>query len=230
VTVTGENDPPYPPTDPIPEHEATDVDVNTDLSWTCSDPDDHDLVYDVYFEADDTTPDVLVSDDQTENSYDPGTMTYETTYYWQIVAKDEYGAFTSGPVWHFTTAENQPPSAPNIDGKTSGKAGTPYTYKFTSTDPNGDQVSYYIKWGDGDITDWTTPQASGTPYSEIHIWDVEDSYRIEAKAKDTFGLESDWAELTVTMPRNRAFNFNLNLLQGLLELFPILQKILYFIL
>jgi hypothetical protein len=170
----------------------------------------------------------LISDDQTENSYDPETMTYETTYYWQIVAKDEYGAFTSGPVWHFTTAENQPPNAPIIDGKTSGKAGTPYTYKFTSTDPIGDQVSYYIKWGDGDITDWTALQASGPPgYTESHTWDIQDEYTITAKAKDENGLEGPEATLTVTMPRYRVINTPfLNFLQNHPNLFPILRLLL----
>ncbi|MFX0202258.1 MAG: FG-GAP repeat domain-containing protein, partial [Candidatus Hodarchaeota archaeon] len=61
----------------------------------------------------------------------------------------------------------KPPNPPIIDGPPSGKAGNPYTYTFTSTDPDGDDVSYYIKWGDGEITDWTAFQASGPPgYSE----------------------------------------------------------------
>jgi hypothetical protein len=123
---------------------------------------------------------------------------------------------------------NHPPNAPTIEGKTSGKAGNSYPYTFTSTDPNGDQVSYYIKWGNGDVTDWTAFQDSGPPgYSESHTWDEQDTYTIEAKAKDTFDVESDWATLTVTMPRNRAMNRPfLNFLQNHPNLFPILRLLL----
>jgi len=103
------NDPPYPPSDPDPADGATGVDINADLSWNCSDPDGDDLTYDVYFEADDPTPDVLVSDDQSETTFDPGTLDYGTTYYWQIIAKDSHSATTEGPVWHFTTEETPVP-------------------------------------------------------------------------------------------------------------------------
>ena len=123
-----------------------------------------------------------------------------------------------------------PPNAPTITGSTSGKVGTPYTYKFTSTDPNGDDVSYYIKWGDGNVTDWTAFQAPGPPgYSESHTWDERGEYTIEAKAKDIFGAESDWATFDVKIER-KSREVQQMLFYRLLEQFPILQKILCFIL
>jgi hypothetical protein len=128
-------------------------------------------------------------------------------------------------VYLVTIVENEPPNAPTIDGPGRGSAGTSYEYTFTSTDPNEDQVSYYIKWGDGDVTDWTDFQASGPPgYSESHSWDERGEYTIEAKAKDTNGAVSDWAELVVTMPRNRA-TYNM-LFNRFLEQFPILRLLL----
>lgn len=102
--------------------------------------------------------------------------------------------------------ENEPPSAPDIDGQTSGNVGNSYEYTFTAVDPDGDDVSYYIKWGDGHITPWTTFQASGIPYSESHTWNTQGTFTIEAKAKDTYGAESDWSYFEVTIPRNRAIN------------------------
>ena len=105
-----------------------------------------------------------------------------------------------------------------------------YDYSFTSTDPNGDDVAYYIKWGDGGITDWTAFQSSGAPgYSESNRWFELGSFLIEAKAKDVHGEESNWATLEVTMPRNLLL-FN-TLIQHLLEkhpnILPILQLLIY---
>lgn len=101
---------------------------------------------------------------------------------------------------------NNPPEKPDIEGQTSGEPGKSYTYKFTSTEPDGEDVSYYIDWGDGNITDWTDYQSSGTSYSEDHTWDTRDTFDIRAKAKDTSGGESDWATFKVSIPRNRSIN------------------------
>ena len=117
------------------------------------------------------------------------------------------------------TPTNLPPGAPDIDGPTNGAAGTSYPYTFTSTDPEDEDVSYYIEWGDGSTTDWTAFQASGTSYSGSHTWSTEGTYTITAKAKDANG-EGPEGTLTVTMPRNKAFNFNFNLLELLFESFP----------
>jgi hypothetical protein len=133
------------------------------------------------------------------------------------------------PVGNPFTIPNTPPEKPDINGPTSGNAGTSYPYTFTSTDPDGDQVSYYIKWGDGGITDWTSFQASGPPgYSESHTWILQNNYTIEVKAKDIFGNESGWATYTITMPRNRAIQTSpfLNFLQNHPNLFPLLQRLL----
>jgi hypothetical protein len=120
---------------------------------------------------------------------------------------------------------NQPPTAPVIDGPPHGKFKTELTYKFTSTDPEDNQVSYYIKWGDGDITDWTTFQASGTFYSGSHTWDSKGTYTIEAKAKDTNGQESSWSSLEIKVPRTKNYQMKNQQFLGAL-LFKILQQLL----
>jgi hypothetical protein len=121
---------------------------------------------------------------------------------------------------------NDPPNAPIIDGPPRGSAGNSYPYRFTSEDPDEDDVSYYIEWGDGDTTTWTEFRPSGSPgYSESHSW-TKGTFIIQAIAKDIYGAESDWAELTVSMPRNRAIN---GFFLRFLEQFPILQKIFIFL-
>jgi PKD repeat protein len=104
------NAPPHPPSNPSPPDNATSQSVDVDLSWTGGDPDGDSVTYAVYLEPDDTTPDVLLSDNQVATSYDPGTLNTDTHYYWQIVATDSHGATTTGPIWEFSTETSPPPN------------------------------------------------------------------------------------------------------------------------
>lgn len=115
---------------------------------------------------------------------------------------------------------NQPPSTPIINGPTIGKPGIKYTYNFTSTDPDGDSVSYYIEWGDG-TTIWSPIMPSGATFSDSHIWSAKGTYIIKAKAKDVYGAESGWATLSVSIPR--AYN---TIIFRLLEQIPCMLQIL----
>jgi len=113
---------------------------------------------------------------------------------------------------------NNPPGAPEIDGPAKGEAGVAYDYDFTAIDPDGNDISYYIKWGDGDITEWTTLQTSGTSYSETHVWSEQGTFTIEAKVRDSEDAESGWETFQVTMPRNKVSTNTL--FQQILERFP----------
>jgi hypothetical protein len=99
-------------------------------------------------------------------------------------------------------SENNPPAAPNIEGKAKGKAGVSYAYNFSTADPEGDFVSFFIDWGDGVTENWTTSYPSGTMIIRNHTWAEKDSYVIKAKARDVFGAESGWGTLSVTMPHS----------------------------
>ena len=142
-------------------------------------------------------------------------------------AKDERGNEGKWSYVYPIRIGDEPPSAPDIVGPSGGTAGRPHTYTFTSTDPEDDQVSYHIKWGDGTETDWTPFRPSGDSFSVSHTWDKKGTYNIEAKAKDTYGAESNVAILTVTMPRAKTLNTPfLDFLRNHPNLFPIIRQLL----
>ena len=87
---------------------------------------------------------------------------------------------------------------------------------------------YNIKWGDGEIEEWIGPFPSGEEVILNKTWSEEGDYTIMAKARDSFGAESDWAEFEVSITKkSRSINIPfLTWLQSHLNLFPILQILL----
>ena len=92
---------PGPATDPNPVSGATDVDLNQDISWT--NPAGATSI-EVFFG---TSPGSLTSvySGTPISTYDPGTLTYFTTYYWKVNETDGTGT-TSGSTWNFKTMQN----------------------------------------------------------------------------------------------------------------------------
>ena len=117
---------------------------------------------------------------------------------------------------HFSIAE--PPEKPIMGGPANGKAGVEYNYSFTTIDPYESDIYYYIEWGDGEFEDWLGPYSSGEKVTLSHTWDEEDIYTIQAKARNIYGAESDWATLEVEMPVNQQVQYPF--IQWLLERFP----------
>jgi len=113
----------------------------------------------------------------------------------EVIAKDGHYIIALG------TGINCPPSLPTIDGPGSGDAGEVYTYSFASTDPDNDDISSYtIDWGDDSIDIIEGTFDSGEIITVNHTWNKRGTYIIKAKAKDIYGIESDWGTLSVKMP------------------------------
>jgi len=95
---------------------------------------------------------------------------------------------------------NNAPSMPIINGPTEGQAGESYNYSFISTDPDDDELCYFIDWGDESNSSWVGPYESGEEIIISHRWTEEGTYIIKAKTKDVYDEESDWGLLEVEMP------------------------------
>jgi len=120
---------------------------------------------------------------------------------------------------------NIEPNIPDITGPTNGNTGTEYDYKFSTTDPNIDDVYFYIKWGDGNTVEWDGPYSSGEEITLSHKWNSKGKWIIQAKAKDEDGKESDWGSLEVNIPRSRTRNFNLlYLIEKFFENHPLIKN------
>lgn len=125
--------------------------------------------------------------------FDLNATYYQNTMYWPQFHHD---AQHTGVYVQITS--NSPPNAPVITGPASGKVGQLYTYTFNSTDPDGDDIYYYIDWGDTS-SGWIGPFASSVEATVNHTWTQTDEYAIVAKAKDIHDHESNWSTFTVSI-------------------------------
>ena len=138
-----------------------------------------------------------------------------------------FGAHTtsfSAKLFALEPIYNNAPDKPIIDGPTSGLINIEYNYTAVTSEPDGENISYYFDWGDGKKSGWTEFVLSGTMVNRSHSWEKSGTFTIKVKAKDDYGMDSEWTELTVTMPRNKIIAGSL--LQRLFELFPLLGVIL----
>jgi hypothetical protein len=184
------NNPPNIPTSPNPADGATNVDLNADLSWTCSDPDGDILTFDIYFAS--INPPFQVVWNQTGTTYDPGALNLGTSYYWKIVAWDPYDASATGPLWSFTTIGNDPPNTPSNPNPTDGETGVDVNVDLSwdCSDPNGDDLEYDIYHGT------TSPPNLKVQGYEDTTWDpgplfLETKYFWKIVARDTFNAETE---------------------------------------
>ncbi len=186
VPITGGgNQPPAAPRSPSPPDGATDQPANTILGWTGGDPDEGDTVtYDVYFGA--TMPPPVVASGQAQTTYVPDTVADDTEYYWRIVATDNRGASTEGPLWSFRSAANLPPTVDPSSDIVAGNAPVTIQFSATAEDADGSIVAWSWDFGDGAVS---TDAAPSHQYEEVG------SYVVIVTVRD-----DDGAEAMATLP------------------------------
>jgi hypothetical protein len=123
---------------PSPVNGGTGVDIEADLSWTAG---EGAASHDVHFGTDPPPPPGFPPVvNQTDTTYDPGTLEEGITYYWRIDEKNEAGT-TIGTVWSFTTYIPAPEIAtPNRPVNPNG----------TAVDVPDVKVGISLRWFSGD--------------------------------------------------------------------------------
>ncbi|MFH0908503.1 MAG: Ig-like domain-containing protein [bacterium] len=101
---------------------------------------------------------VLVSDNQTTTTYDPGILNENTLYTWQVAASDNHGASSTGGVWQFHTGNQAPlnnaPVASNQSVTVTEDVAKAIT--LTGSDPEMNALTYTV------VTSPTKGTLSGT--------------------------------------------------------------------
>ena len=139
---TGGPTPPGQASGPSPADTATDVAVDADLSWTAG---SGSTSSDVHFG---TTSPGAFQGNQTATTFDPGTMSNDTTYYWRIDEINEAGT-TTGNVWSFTTVAAAQTIKINFQ---PAAAQVPTGYKVDSGEAYGDRGNGLTYGWDGKNT------------------------------------------------------------------------------
>ncbi len=86
-----------------------------------------------------------------------------------------------------------PPNQPTITGPSTGEILEEYKYTFNATDPQEDDIYYFIEWGDDTNSSWIGPYKSGETGEAVHAWAEPGDYNIRVKAKDMYQKVSIWS-------------------------------------
>ncbi len=94
------------------------------------------------------------------------------------------------------TASTQPPDVADAPaGPASATALAVDSFTATATDPDGRDVEIQFDWGDGRLSGWSAPAASGTPAGISHGYPHSGFFTIRVRARNSDGFVSDWVEV-----------------------------------
>ncbi len=116
---------------------------------------------------------------------------------------------------------NLVPNDPVLSGPSHGRIDVEQTFYASSTDPENGQIWYQWDMGNGSLSSWKGPYASGTDCSFTYTWSEEGIYQIKARAKDDQDQITDWSDpLSIKMPRQKMmFPFLSQLMQRFFAFF-----------
>jgi hypothetical protein len=144
---------------------------------------------------------------------------------WSYYALNLFGDPSVDFLNHYS---NTAPNAPTISGPNSGNTGRELDFILSTYDAEGNDVYYYIDWGDGTFVDWEGPYNSDIDVTFSHTWNIEGSYQIKARARDAYSSESDWTEFDVNIPRPKMIYQSIIFL--MFERFPNIASLINYLL
>ena len=153
-----------------------------------------------------------------KDSYSTRSNAMKREYEIKAKAEDTTGREGEWSIYSIRIGD-QPPDSPNIYGAVQGKPGVEYEYGFVSTDPENDNLTFDINWGDGNIETDRGPVLSGEFFTRTHTWNDKGTYTIRVRANDNYNNSGPWTEQTIIVyTKGKSSNFNL--LNVLFERFP----------
>jgi len=105
---------------------------------------------------------------------------------------EEWQAFND-PSLRITQVTNKPHKPDTPTGPTTGDANYEYSYTTKTTEPDGDLIKYCFDWDDG-TTNWTDWMEADVEITLSHKWARPGNYDIKVKARDEYGLDSEWSD------------------------------------
>ncbi|HEY6390463.1 MAG TPA: glycosyl hydrolase family 17 protein [Bryobacteraceae bacterium] len=134
---------PGAPSVPIPSNGATGISPNVTIGWTNSgSTTSNDFLFGT------TNPPPFLAN-ASGSTYTPGALNAATKYYWQVVARNAFGA-TPSPVWSFTT-QGQEIGSVDIAGNASG-------------------VATVLKGATMYVIGWAADTATGAPVQSVTVF------------------------------------------------------------
>jgi hypothetical protein len=188
---------PGTPSNPFPSDTATEIPLkNQTLSWASNGDS-----YDVYFGTSNIPPNPLFVGNVIGTSFSLPALNPNTTYYWKMVAKNNCGNSTSGPLWSFATVAAIP-APPILVSPGNGETGVGLSPTLVWNAPPGAIISYDLQLSADPSFATTIVDGSGlttTSYLVSSPLSNETSYywRVRATNSQGTGAWSDvWTFIT----------------------------------
>ncbi|MDE0000413.1 MAG: hypothetical protein OXQ89_21930 [Rhodospirillaceae bacterium] len=211
-TTAPRDDTPRPPkakpSTPKPAHGATGIAVNAILEWSTA---SGATSYQVHFGTDSTPDGDELQGDQTETSFDPGTLQYDTIYYWRVDSKNEIGTLT-GDVWKFRTRTIPVPKPAKVSNPTPAHDATAVSRRPTLMWRAAPRATSYVVYLGTDAqlgsNERQGDEQTGTTFEPDQALQYDTTYywRVDSKNDDGTTTGDVWSFTTEVKPARKTTN------------------------
>jgi len=141
----------------------------------------------------------LISDNIEEDFFDISEMNKGSYYYHIRGFNDDYGwgDFSKLENVIVTSEYNSPPDKPIISCPNEGNTENISLFELDVSDPDDEDIFYFIDWGDNSTTGWIGPIDNGKLNVE-HKWLKAGNYNIKLRTRDIVQSVSEWSD-TITI-------------------------------